>query len=144
MHYQASRRYTSGFGISVIIIGGCFISAGVLFRQVFLVAIGTGAFLYLLMIGQRLHIELLQDRIVYQGWFKRTEVSFGEVLSVRRALDFAWPRNKIYGPLTYEIRTSGTRFLINLLYFGPEFSRKFQELFASGNKKPQEGMVEEK
>jgi hypothetical protein len=53
-------------------------------------------------------------------------------------------RNDYRDVFCIEIRTSGTRLLINLLYFGPEFSRKFQELFASGNKKPQEGMVEEK
>jgi len=129
MRYQASWRYTSGFGISVIIIGICFVSAGVLFREAILVAIGLGTFLYLWSIGQGLRVELFSDRFVYQGWFKKTEFRFGEILSVRRALDFDWPRNRIYGPLTYEIRTSGSRLLVNLLYFGPEFSRKFQELF---------------
>ena len=129
MRYQASRRYTSGFGVSVIIIGICFVSAGALFREAILVAIGFGAFLYLWMIGQRLSIELLSDRLVYQGWFKKTELRFDEVLSVKRATDFDWPRNKLYGPLTYEIRTPGGCLLINLLYFGPEFSQKFQELF---------------
>lgn len=129
MRYQASWRYTSGFGVSVIIIGICLVSAGVLFREAILVAIGLGAFLYLWMIGQRLHIELFSDRLVYQGWFKKTEVRFDEVLSVKRAMDFDWPRNKLYGPLTYEIRTPGGCLLINLLYFGQEVSRKFQELF---------------
>ncbi len=129
MRYRASWRTTSGFGVSAVILGICLISAGVVFRQAILVAIGLELFVYLWMIGQRLHVELLSDRLVYQGWFKKTEVRFGEVLSVRRALDFEWPRNRIYGPLTYEIRTSGGRLFINLLYFGPEFSRKFQELF---------------
>ncbi len=129
MRYPASWRHTSGFGVSVIIVGICFISAGVFFREAILLAIGFGAFLYLWMIGQRLRIELFSDRFVYQGWVKKTEFSFGEVLSVGRALDFDWPLNRMYGPLTYEIRTSGSRLLINLLYFGPEFSRKFQELF---------------
>jgi hypothetical protein len=81
------------------------------------------------MIGQRLSVELLLDRLIYQGWFKKSEVKFDEILSVKRTLDFNWPRNRIYGPLTYEIRTSGTCLLVNLLYFGPEFSRKFQERF---------------
>ncbi len=135
MRYRASWRYMSGWGILIIIFGICFVSAGILLREAILVAIGLGAFLYLWMIGQRLHIQLLLDRLVYQGWFKKAEVRFGEVLSVRRALDFDWPRNRIYGPLTYEIRTSGGRLFINLLYFGPEFSRKFQELFHKENEK---------
>ena len=129
MHYRASWRYTSGFGVCVMIIGICFVSAGIFFHEAILMAIGLGPFLYLWMIGQRLDIELLSDRIVYQGWFKKAEVRFDEVLSVKRAMDFAWPRNRLYGPLTYEIRTSGSCFLINLIYFGPEFSRKFQDLF---------------
>ncbi len=129
MQYRASWRYMSGWGILIIILGICFVSAGILLRETILVIIGLVVFLYLWMIGQRLRIELFSDRFVYQGWVKKTEFSFGEVLSVRRALDFDWPRNRMYGPLTYEIRTSGSRLLINLLYFGPEFSRKFQELF---------------
>ena len=127
MRYRASWRYTGKFGVFVIILGICFAFVGFFIREVALVAIGLGAFLYLWMIGQRLSVELLLDRLIYQGWFKKSEVKFDEILSVKRTLDFNWPRNRIYGPLTYEIRTSGTCLLVNLLYFGPEFSRKFQE-----------------
>jgi len=119
----------SGWGILIIIFGICFVSAGVLLREAILVIIGLGAFLYLWMIGQRLSVELLSDRFIYHGWFKKSEVRFDEIFSVKQALDLDWPRNKIYGPLTYEIRTSGSCLLINLIYFGPEFSRKFQERF---------------
>ncbi len=128
MRYEASWRYTSGFGVCVIVVGVCFVLTGILFRKIMLGAAGLGAFLYLWMLGQRVHIDLLPDRFVYQGWFKKREVRFGEVCSVKRAMDFHWPRNRLYGPLTYEICTSRSRLLINLLYFGPEFSRKFQEL----------------
>jgi hypothetical protein len=129
VHYRASWRYMSGWGIFIIIFGICFVSAGVLLREAILVIIGLGAFLYLWMIGQRLSVELLSDRFIYHGWFKKSEVRFDEILSVKQALDLDWPRNRIYGPLTYEIRTSGSCLLINLIYFGPEFSRKFQERF---------------
>ncbi len=139
MHYQGSWRYTSGFGIFAIVIGICFLSAGLLLRQPVLIVIGLGIFLYLLMIGLRFYVELLPDRLVYRGWFNRIEVKFEEVLSVHRAIDLEWPRNRIYGPLTYEIRTPANRFFINLLYFGPDFSRKFQELFVMGNIKQEEG-----
>jgi hypothetical protein len=125
----------SGWAILIIIFGICFVSAGVLLKEAILVIIGLGAFLYLWMIGQRLSVELLSDRFIYHGWFKKTEVRFDEILSVKQALDLDWPRNRIYGPLTYEIRTSGSCLLINLIYFGPEFSRKFQDLFHSGNEK---------
>ncbi len=140
MHYQGSWRYTSGLGIFAIFTGICFLSVGLLLRQPVLIAIGLGIFLYLLMIGLRLYVELFPDRLVYQGWFNKSEIRLVEVLSVRRAFDLDWPRNRIYGPLTYEIRTSANRFFINLLYFGPDFSRKFQELFVTGNRKPEEGM----
>lgn len=129
MRYQASWRYTGGFGVLVIILGICFACVGFFIREVALVAIGLGAFLYLWMIGQRLSVELISDRLIYHGWFKKSEVKFDGILSVKRTLDFNWPRNRIYRPLTYEIRTSGTCLLVNLLYFGHEFSRKFQERF---------------
>src|SRR5512142_1613113 len=118
MHYQGSWRYTSGLGIFAIFTGICSLSVGLLLRQPVLIAIGLGIFLYLLMIGLRLYVELFPDRLVYQGWFNKSEIRFVEVLSVRRAFDLDWPRNRIYGPLTYEIRTSANRFFINLLYFG--------------------------
>ena len=119
----------SGWGVLIIIFGVCFVLAGVLLRETLLVVMGLGAFLYLWMISQRLSVELFSDRLIYHGWFKKSEVKFDEILSVKRTLNFNWPRNRLYGPLTYEIRTSGDCLLVNLLYFGPEFSRKFQERF---------------
>ena len=129
MRYRASWRYMSGWGVLIIIFGVCFVLAGVLLRETLLMVMGLGAFLYLWMISQRLSVELFSDRLIYHGWFKKSEVKFDEILSVKRTLNFNWPRNRLYGPLTYEIRTSGTCLLVNLLYFGPEFSRKFQERF---------------
>ncbi len=140
MHYEGSWRYTGGLGILAIFIGICFLSVGLFLRQPVLIVIGLGIFLYLLMIGLRLYVELFPDRLVYQGWFNKTEIRFVEVLSVRRAHDLNWPKNRIYGPLTYEIRTSATRFFINPLYFGSDFSRRFQELFATGIENPEKGM----
>jgi hypothetical protein len=125
----------SGWGVLIIIFGICFASAGVLLREAILVVIGLGAFLYLWMIGRRLSVELLSDCFIYHGWSKKSEVRFDEILSVKQALDLDWPRNRIYGPSTYEIRTSGSCLLINLIYFGPEFSRKFQDLFPRGDEK---------
>jgi len=129
VRYRASWRYMSGWGVLIIIFGVCFVLAGVLLRETLLMVMGLGAFLYPWMISQRLSVELFSDRLIYQGWFKKSEVKFDEILSVKRTLNFNWPRNRLYGPLTYEIRTSGTCLLVNLLYFGPEFSRKFQERF---------------
>ncbi len=45
MRYGASWRYTSGFGVCVVVIEICFLSTGVLFHKVILVAIGFAAFL---------------------------------------------------------------------------------------------------
>ena len=129
MRYRASWRYMSGWGVLIIIFGVCFVLAGVLLRETLLMVMGLGAFLYLWMISQRLSVELFSDPLIYHGWFKKPEVKFDKILSVKRTLNFNWPRNRLYGPLTYEIRTSGTCLLVNLLYFGPEFSRKFQERF---------------
>jgi len=129
VRYRASWRYMSGWGVLIIIFGVCFVLAGVLLRETLLVVMGLGAFLYLWMISQRLSVELFSDRLIYHGWFKKSEVKFDEILSVKRTLNFNWPRNRLYGPLTYEIRAPGSCFLVNLLYFGPEFSRKFQERF---------------
>ncbi len=140
MRYQASWRYTSGLGILAIVIGACVILAGILLRQLVLIAIGFLILLYLLMIGRRLYVEFFPDRFVYQGWLKKREIRTDEVLSIRRAHDLNWPRNRIYGPLTYEIRTSATRFFINPLYFGPDFSRRFQERFATGIENSEKGM----
>jgi hypothetical protein len=129
MIHKASWKNTSGFKYIIVLLGILFLGSGIFYKQIFFILPGAALFIYLFLIGKRLKVALLDDRIIYQGWFKKTDIPFKSIRSVTSALNFNYPRDRYYSPNTYEICTDKNSIRINLLYFDVDFRRKFQDIF---------------
>jgi hypothetical protein len=90
-----------------------------------LIVAGVLPLAYLYMIGRRLTAYIDDNRIRYQSWLNASEARWEHVVSVTRGMDLPYPRNRYYGPSSYEVRTNTSRFMVNLLYFPPDFARAF-------------------
>jgi hypothetical protein len=91
------------------------------------VALGLVPIAYLFALGRRLSIRIDEQGIRYRGWLTVKDANWKDVTGVIRTEDLPYPRNKYYGPRSYEVRTATRRFVINLLYFPAEFSRTFHD-----------------
>ena len=125
-----------GLGILYIILGAFFLFIGWFTRVTFVILIGFCIYFYLWLISKRLRVEWLSDQLICQGWLKKREVPLSEIISVKSIDQTGWPKNRLYWPSTYEIRTNEGCLLINLLYFSREFKGRFrQELLKGSGKK---------
>jgi len=112
----------------------CFLSIGLYSKELFFLLPGSIILLYSVILQFKLYVILLEDRLIYQGWFKQTEIFFNDVISFKNSSDLKYPRNKYYGPLTYEICTSNKCILINFLYFNAEFNRELHKILKNKRK----------
>jgi hypothetical protein len=99
--------------------------AGVVVRSPLLIGVAALLLAYLFMIGRRLTAYIDETRIRYQGWLRTSEARWEQIVSITRAEDLPYPRNRCYGPSSYQVKTSAGRFTVNLLYFPPDFARAF-------------------
>jgi hypothetical protein len=106
--------------VSVLLIAG---GAVMLAWPFVVMALVPPAYLY--MIGRRLSVDMDDERLAYQGWLGLSDVKWQDIVSVTRTLNLPYPRDRDYGPLCYEVRTKDRRFVVNLLYFPPEFAKAF-------------------
>jgi hypothetical protein len=90
-----------------------------------LVGLGAVPLAYLFLIGRRLSAYLDDERIRYHGWLRTAEAEWRHIASVTPADGLPYPRSRYYGPSSYEVKTAVGRFVVNLLYFPPEFARAF-------------------
>ena len=90
-----------------------------------MVALGIVPPLFLYLIGRRLWVEIDDERLACRGWRGVNDVNWQDVVSVTPATSLPYPRDRYYGASSYEVRTSDERFIVNLLYFPPEFARAF-------------------
>jgi hypothetical protein len=102
------------------------IAGGVMHSSLPIVA-GVLPLAYLYMIGRRLTAYIDDNRIRYQSWLNASEAKLEHVVSVTRGVDLPYPRNRYFGPSSYEVRTNTGRFMVNLLYFSQDFARAFTD-----------------
>ena len=127
MNFEGSWRNAKGFAILCIVVSTISGTAGLVLFSPLLMVIGTVPVAYLYLIGRRLAVYIDEKKIRYRGWVKVCEAKWEDITSVMRTTDLPYPRNRYHGPLTYEVKTNAERFVVNLIYFPPEFSRLFIE-----------------
>jgi hypothetical protein len=87
---------------------------------------GLAAAMVAWLFGLRLlWVRFDSQNLEYRGWIGRRSVQWSEIVAVTRALDLPYPRNRLHGPSSYEVRTPSESFVINLLYFPAQASREF-------------------
>src|SRR5688572_27125606 len=123
MTYRASWRNTKGIWVLCAGISLLLVTCGAIVSDVTVAALAVGPVGLLYAIGFRLSAYLDQDKLGYRGWFSAHEAKWEDIVSVVRTLDLPYPRDRWYGPVSYEVRTESVRFIVNLLYFPPEFAR---------------------
>lgn len=129
MKYTASWNNTRGYKYIILFMIILFLSVGLFAHLWFFVFLGFIILLYFIILPFRIYAILLEDKIIYQGWFNKSEVLFNEVISLTGSDAFKYPRNRYYSPHTYEVCTDNRCFLINLLFFNSEFNKRFHEIF---------------
>jgi hypothetical protein len=126
MKYKASIKNSSGFKYLILSLSILLIISSITFKEILLFVIGFSIlFMYFYILDKRMYVELYNDKIIYQGWLKKTEIRFKDISNITNAMDMDYPRNKYYGPFVYEVKSYDKSFLINLLYFDSEFGKKF-------------------
>ncbi|QQR73620.1 MAG: PH domain-containing protein [Holophagales bacterium] len=129
MTYRGSWRHTRGLGLVAFLLAvasaaAAWVSAPVLWLVPFcIVAWMAGLSL--------LWIRLDADGMTYRGWLRRHDVQWQRVIAITRTEDLPYPRCRLYGPASYEIRTADGAFVINLLYFSTDLVRSFQSRTAA-------------
>ena len=101
------------------------IAVGGVGRNAVFLGLGVVPIAYLFAIGRRLSVSIDEEGIRYRGWLGVRQAKWSEVVACTRGLNLSYPRDRYYGPVSYEIRTSTGYFFINLMHFPPEFAREF-------------------
>jgi hypothetical protein len=126
MWYHASWRYSKGWWVLSLVVSLVLLVVGAIDHAYGLILLGIVPAVYLYAIGRRLSVEIDEQGIRYHGWLTAKRADWKDVTAVASAR-FPYPRDRYYGPLCFEVRTATCSFVINLLYFPPEFRRRFSE-----------------
>ena len=122
MLYKGSWRHTSGLRFIVLLLAAVGAAVALLEPALWIFPACAVAWLASLRL---LWIRLDDDGIIYHDWFGTHRAMWSELRGVLRTEDLPFPRNRLYGPFSYELRTADNRFVVNLLYFPREMSSEF-------------------
>ncbi|MBK7103819.1 MAG: hypothetical protein IPH62_00845 [Ignavibacteriae bacterium] len=128
MKYKASWKFTSGYKYIFVILFVLFIVSGIVFREVFLLLIGFSVLIYFLFLPFRLFVVLNDDELIFQSWFKKSKVKITEIKSIAGYDSFTFIETRLFGSFTYKICNNQKCFMLNTIYFNPEFRKKFISL----------------
>lgn len=139
MKHKASWNNTRGYKYLILFMIILFLGFGLFLEVWFSVLLGFIILLYFIILPFRIYAILLEDKIIYQGWFNKSEVLYNEVISLTGSDAFKYPKNRYYGPHTYEVRTENKYFLINLLFFNSDFNKRFHDILKMKRKYKRNG-----
>jgi len=124
MIYRGSWRNTSGLGMLVLALVLLFAISGLYMSAPLLLGIAAALAVWLFAL-RLLWVRFGPISLEYRGWSRLHSVQWREIVAVTHALDLPYPKNRLYSPSSYEVRTGSETFIINLLYFPAAAAREF-------------------
>ena len=120
--YHATFGSILGISIVIIFMSALMVVVGSIGSSYFLVICGIALLIFLALLRIRLKVVITPKSLAYTGLFSTKKILFSEIQTAKRAADTGYVASRIYGPLTYELRTSSEIVRINLKLFPLELS----------------------
>jgi hypothetical protein len=117
MEYRATFRSMAGLTVIFVPIAGLSIAAGIKANAPGLIAIGLLLIALLLAIRLRFKVVVNEDEIIATGFFRTRRVRLAELTGAKWMVDYGYPRDRFYGPFTYELQTPKETLRINFKLF---------------------------
>jgi hypothetical protein len=125
--YRASWQKVKILAAFCLVLSLLILLTGIRLSDWTLFAFGLSPVAYLYAVRLRLRASVDDERIRYRGWFSTRNVEWRDITAVVQSCNLPYPRGRYYGPSCYEVRTQNQRFMINVMWFPPEFSRTFRD-----------------